>query len=124
MKTQVEPMIIGADVIMHRIVTAMKEGRHQWTEPTEMTDEEYNITEGKSTLLYIPIDGKTETFIAYYTGSEVGIYDISKKMVAWIFKKSEHGAWSGLRPITRDDIRVSASDIYEYLLLPLRAYLQ
>lgn len=120
----VEQMTIGADMIMHGIVTAMKAGKHQWTEPAEMTDEGCNVTEGKSTLLYIPINGQTETFIAYYTGTEVGIYDIGKKMVQWIFRKSDTGGWSGLRPINRDNIIVSASDIYEYLLLPLRSYLQ
>ena len=123
MKTQEGQMIIGADEIMHQIVSAMKSGLQQLTAPANMTDEDGNVTDGKSALLYVPIDGKTETFIVYSTGDEIGIFDVHKKMVQWIFKKSESGGWSGLRPIKRDTLTVSVGDMYEHLLAPLRKHL-
>lgn len=123
MKTQEGQMTIDADEIMYKIVSAMKSGLQQLTEPTSMTDEEGNVTDGKSALLYVPINGKTETFIVYSTRNEAGVFDVHNKMVQWIFKKSESGGWSGLRPINRGNINVSVSDMYEHLLAPLRRHL-
>ena len=114
--------VLDVDAFLQHIVTAVKAGKHTFTKPNAMCDE-YDNTTGKSALLYIPVGSNIEAFIVYSTGEEVGICSIRNTAARWLFKKSEMGAWSGLRLVERPGIHLSVSDIYNHVLQPVRRHL-